>query len=557
MSTVAPPEAAPAPASVPPPTLDDRFRPRLRFVQAWHLVLALASAYVLANIAAGVWALDSLPRTALGIIGAVGLAANLLVLWPIHRRRHVARAFSFTMLYGAILGAGAVLAEVLGLYEGLDLFAGAFQAAFWQLVIVGVGFAWFVVARRVEKRVAEDGNEGSAAASSAHWLARAGLVVAALGGVWWLIALDIPAGLRFIWDNVAASPTQALVLTLITAGSIVAARFMWSPDAALYFRATAKQSDRMVGWMYLSPNLVGFLAFFAFPLAFSLVISFFDWDGLTSPTFVGGANYWATLQDPLFHQSLTNIFWFMLMAVPLSVISALILAVLIHTNYPGVKLFRAVFFVPSVAGVIGVTLIWKGLFNAQTGTINWSIGRVGEWVNAVLPGDPVPERVEIGWLSDPSVPFGLPQVWWLPSIALITVVIVFAWAQFGFNTVLFSAGLQSISKELYEAAELDGANAWQRFRNVTIPSLRSTTFFVTATTVILCLQLFDIVYALNQPNPVGFPNNATLTPVVYLYQLGFQQNAFGLASAVAWVLFILIFFFTLAQFRRQRAEVEG
>jgi lactose/L-arabinose transport system permease protein len=155
------------------------------------------------------------------------------------------------------------------------------------------------------------------------------------------------------------------------------------------------------------------------------------------------------------------------------------------------------------------------------------------------------------------VPFGLPQVWWLPSIALITVVIVFAWSQFGFNTVLFTAGLQSIPKELYEAAELDGANAWQRFRNVTVPSLKSTTFFVTATTVILCLQLFDIVYALNQPNPVGFPNNATLTPVVYLYQLGFQQNAFGLASAVAWVLFILIFIFTLAQFRRQREEVES
>jgi ABC-type sugar transport system permease subunit len=550
---VAPPEAAPAPAAAPPPAEHDGFRARLRFVQVWHLVLALASAYVLVNISAGVWKLDSLPRTALGVIGAVGLIANLLVLWPIHRRRHVARAFSFTMLYGAILGAGAVLAEVLGLYEGIDLFAGAFQAAFWQLVIVGVGFAWFVVARRVERRA----GEGSAGGVAARWLARAGLVVAALGGVWWLVAIDIPGGVRYVLDNAAASPVQTAALTLITAGSLVAARFMWSQDAALHFRATAKQSDRMVGWMYLSPNLVGFLAFFAFPLAFSLVISFFDWDGLTSPTFVGGANYWATLQDPLFHQSLTNIFWFMIMAVPLSVFSALILAVLIHTNYPGVKLFRAVFFVPSVAGVIGVTLIWKGLFNAQTGTINWSIGRVGEWVNAVLPGDPVPERVEIGWLSDPSVPFGLPQVWWLPSIALITVVIVFAWAQFGFNTVLFSAGLQSISKELYEAAELDGANSWQRFRNVTIPSLRSTTFFVTATTVILCLQLFDIVYALNQPNPVGFPNNATLTPVVYLYQLGFQQNAFGLASAVAWVLFILIFFFTLAQFRRQRAEVEG
>ena len=237
--------------------------------------------------------------------------------------------------------------------------------------------------------------------------------------------------------------------------------------------------------------------------------------------------------------------------------SALILAVLIHTNYPGVKMFRAVFFVPSVAGVIGVTLIWKRLFNAQTGTINWVLGTWGAWINSVLPGDPLPEQVEIGWLSDPSAPFGLPDYWWMPSIALMTVVIVFSWAQFGFNTVLFSAGLQSISKELYEAAELDGANVVAALpqRHAAVPALDDV------------LRHRDDRHPLpaalrhrvraEPANPVGFPNNATLTPVVYLYQLGFQQNAFGLASAVAWVLFIFIFIFTLAQFRRQRAEVEG
>jgi ABC-type sugar transport system permease subunit len=117
--------------------------------------------------------------------------------------------------------------------------------------------------------------------------------------------------------------------------------------------------------------------------------------------------------------------------------------------------------------------------------------------------------------------------------------------------------LQSISKELYEAAELDGANAFQRFRNVTLPALKPTTFFVTATTVILALQLFDVVFALNQPNVVGFPNNATLTPVVYLYQLGFQQGNFGQASAVAWILFAVIFAFTVVQFNRQKKEAES
>lgn len=553
MSTAAPPAVDITTADPEPPAEPSGFTARLRLVQVWHLLLALGCAYILLNIANGAWKLESLPRSALGVIGALGLVGNLLAVFLIARGRHVARGVSFTLLYATILGSVALLAEVLGLYEGLDLFASAFQNAFWQLVIVGVGIAWWVIARRIEKRV----GEGTAGAAAAMWLGRLGLLAAAVGAVWWLFVIDIPAGVTFILDNAKASPVQATAYLVVAVGSVLAARVMWSQDASLHFRATAKQADRMVGWLYLSPNLVGFLAFFAFPLAFSLVISFFDWDGLTSPTFVGLENYATTVADPLFHKSLTNIFWFMLLAVPLSVASALVLAVLIHTNYPGVKMFRAVFFVPSVAGVIGVTLIWKRLFNAQSGTINWVLGAWGQWVNNVLPGDPLPEQVEIGWLSDPSAPFGLPDYWWMPSIALITVVIVFSWAQFGFNTVLFSAGLQSISKELYEAAELDGANAWQRFRNVTLPSLRSTTFFVTATTVILCLQLFDIVYALNQPNPVGFPNNATLTPVVYLYQLGFQQNAFGLASAVAWVLFIFIFIFTLAQFRRQRAEVEG
>lgn len=553
MSIAAPPREPAAPAAAPPPETDGPIRTRLRLVQAWHVVLALASAFVLANVAGAVWKLDSLPRTILAVVGVIGIVANLAVLWPIHRRRHVARAFSFTMLYGAVLGSAAMLGSTLALYKGLDVFAGAFQRAFWQLVIIGVGVAWWVIARRLEKRA----GEGTIGAKAAMWLGRIGLVIAAVGLVWWLIVIDIPGGITYVVDAYRDTAVLSTVLIILAVGSLLAARIMWSQPAARWFNATAKQSDRMIGWMYLSPNLVGFLAFFAFPLAFSLVISFFQWNGLTSPTFVGLENYGKTLTDPLFHQSLTNILWFMVLAVPLSVISALVLAVLINTNLPGVKLYRAVFFVPSVAGVIGVTLIWKGLFNAQTGTINWAIGEWGSRLNAILPGDPLPDRVEIGWLSDPSVPFGLPQVWWLPSIALLTVVIVFSWAQFGFNTVLFTAGLQSIPRELYEAAELDGANAWQRFRNVTVPSLGATTFFVTATTVILCLQLFDIVYALNQPNPVGFPNNATLTPVVYLYQLGFQQNAFGLASAVAWVLFILIFFFTLAQFRRQRAEAEA
>ena len=340
----------------------------------------------------------------------------------------------------------------------------------------------------------------------------------------------------------------------------------------LALNSSQSEEEKISGWLFVAPSIIGFLAFLAGPLAYSFVMSFFKWDGINTPTFIGLENYADTLgleiastraelsagyfqiaeffgvslgaMDPLFWRSLTNILIFLLTAVPLSVIPALLLSTLIEQRLPGSKVFRAVFFIPSVAGVIGVTLIWKQMLNSTVGFFNYAIGEINAVLNFFLPGDPLPTRVEIAWLSS--------EQW-----ALAAVVVVFAWSQFGFNTVLYIAGLQSVPKELYEAAELDGASAFQRFWNVTIPALRPTTFFVTATTVILALQLFDIVYALNQPNVVGFPNNATLTPVVYLYQLGFQQNDFGKASAVAWLLFALIFVFTLLQFNRQRKQTEG
>ena len=137
----------------------------------------------------------------------------------------------------------------------------------------------------------------------------------------------------------------------------------------------------------------------------------------------------------------------------------------------------------------------------------------------------------------------------------LLVIIVSAWMTFGFNTVLVLAGLQGIPPSLYEAAKLDGANAWQRFRYITVPTLRPTTFFVMAMTTIQAIQLFDIVFVL--VNPHEGPNNSTLTPVLYLYQQGFQNFSQGYASAVAWVLFALIFGLTLVQFRRNQAAEEG
>ncbi len=182
-----------------------------------------------------------------------------------------------------------------------------------------------------------------------------------------------------------------------------------------------------------------------------------------------------------------------------------------------------------------MTLIWKQLFNSTVGYLNFMILEVTEWLNSLIG---------TGWEA--------PQPQWISddSIALIAVIILFVWQQIGFNTVLFLAGMQSIDGTLYEAADIDGAGPWRKLLNITVPMLRPTTVFVVATSTILALQLFNEPFILQSPSPPSGPGNATLTPVVYLYQNAFQEFQIGYASAVAWALFILIFGITLLYFRR-------
>ena len=167
------------------------------------------------------------------------------------------------------------------------------------------------------------------------------------------------------------------------------------------------------------------------------------------------------------------------------------------------KVFRAIYFIPSVAGVIGVAIVWGQMFDATIGWINYLTDLVG--LSEAGAGQ--------GWLTDRST-------------ALLSMVIVFGWMNFGFNTVLYLAGHQGIPKELYEAAEIDGANPWQIFRRITVPQLRNTTFYVLITTSILALQLFDIVWILARPLPGG-PSNATQTPVLDPLQRGIHQQPSG------------------------------
>lgn len=547
----------------------------LTTVLAWHAIAVVFYGWIAYNILGAVWRLESLPRTAIGVGAVAGLAVNALAIVLIVRGARSARMVSFTTNYITLVVVIVALFQSMNLATYLDTFAAAFNAAFIPFMGLAIAAGWYLLARRLLARVEDPGSGQSPrwVAPVAQGMRIVGLVAIAGFGLWWVWAINLPLLLSELREGFSASATVNGLLVLALIGLLWCCLSMWSARVAARYDVTADQLEAQSGWLFLSPNLIGFLLFFAGPLAFSLVISFYEWDGITTPTFVGLGNYVETLgltvassaqalpqgyqellgqpfndgvigaSDPLFWRSMFNIIFFMLVGVPLAVVPALVLAALINTGYRGTKVFRTIFFVPAVAGVIGVTLIWKQMLNSTVGFVNYAIGVFNGMVNAILPGDPLPQPVEIGWLSDPSV-------------ALFAVVIVFAWSQFGFNTVLFTAGMQGIPREMHEAAELDGAGPWRRFFSITLPCLRATTFFVIASTVILALQLFDIVYALNQPNPVGFPDNATLTPVVYLYQLGFQQDSFGQASAVAWILFIVIFGLTLLQFRRQRRVAE-
>jgi ABC-type sugar transport system permease subunit len=351
---------------------------------------------------------------------------------------------------------------------------------------------------------------------------------------------------------------------------------LWGQAGRDRFGASLKDSDILDGVLFISPNFLGFLFFFAGPLLFSLYVSLTEWNAFSDPVFLGIQNYLdilaiqiVILDDPsvllapgldqgfseiarigslviaagdkLFWISLRNIIVFCLIAIPMAVIPALFLASLLNAKVRGIRVFRAVYFIPTVAGVVGVAIIWRQLLDQTVGWINYGITLVVEGLNSTF-GLSI-EDPNIGWLSDPVT-------------ALPVVAVVFAWTTVGFNSILFLAGLQGVPADLYEAATIDGANRWQRFRNITLPSVSATTFFVVATTSILAMQLFTEPFVLKGLDPGG-PNNATLTPVMYLYESGFQNFEFGYASAVAWVLFALIFVFTIIQYRRQRDEAFG
>lgn len=513
------------PAARIPGAREDAVRPLrwLTAVIAWHAVLVPAS--IAAAVAAlGLTDVPAAIRVLAIVIAVAAGLANAAAVPLLVRRAHRGRAIALTVDYLGVLACGALVLHLTGVFTGIDALGGTFSRGLPLLALALVGF---LIASRGDREQPD------------RIQARVGRWVMIVAGVGWLLAVGLLPGLAtFVTRLGAARP-----LAFLAAGVVftVTARLLWRDETATAFGTTRAQSETLNGFLLLSPNLVGFMIFFAGPLLFSLYVSLNEWDAFGTREFIGLGNYGAIFSDPLFYKALRNIGIIAVLGIPLAVAPALGLATLLNSKAPGVKFFRALFFIPAVAGVVGVVLIWKQLFNGTVGFLNYGISRGVAAVNA-LPGVNVTDP-QLGWLSDENV-------------ALYAVIIVFVWQTVGLNTVYFLAGLQGIPGDLYEAAHLDGANRWERFRNVTLPMLGPTTFFVLATTGILALQLFAEPFVLfsNTTPPGSGPANSALTPVVYLYQQGFQRFAQGYASAVAWVLFALIFAFTFVQFQRQRAQ---
>ncbi|MGB3735403.1 MAG: sugar ABC transporter permease [Ilumatobacter sp.] len=537
-----------------------------RSVVVWHIVAAAASALALfATLNPG--SDDGLPGAikllllvvnGLAVLGHAYAAIGIRSVW----RR--ARTVSLLTNYIVFVVAVSAVLHQFGFFLGIGAFGEGLNKAFIPFLVVLVGVIWIAFARTMLEKAPRS--------QPAVWLRYVGRGLVAVGGVWFVIKADPSGIVRALGDGLTTPLTLATLAVVVGCGLSLA--HMWNARVAERFGTTYAETQTLSGLAFLSPNILGFLFFFAGPLAFSLFVSFFDWSTTnTTKDFVFLDNYIRALsldfssasgsgagtevlkngyqvlahldwfgqnwvigaRDIEFWLSLKNILIFLVLAVPLSVLPALVLSTILASKLPGMKVFRAVYFVPSVAGVIGVSIVWGQLFQSTVGWINYIILRAGE----ILPLVDAPAEGQ-AWLSDRST-------------ALFAMIIVFAWMNFGFNTILYLAGHQGIGKQLYEAAEIDGASTWKTFKRITVPQLRNTTFYVVSLTSITALQLFDIVWVLSRPTPGG-PNNATTTPVIALYEEAFVNNSTGYASSLAWILFLLIFGLTFGQFRRQRSE---
>ena len=288
-----------------------------------------------------------------------------------------------------------------------------------------------------------------------------------------------------------------------------------------------QRGETLSGFLFVGPMFIGVTILVLLPLIATLVLSFTDWNlvsGIKNIKWTGFSNFEKLVQDDMFLKSLVNNIIFLLV-VPVYLIISMALAILIDKHVYLKSYFKVAYFIPYISSTVAVAVVWQVLFQPSYGPINEFLMSIGM--------DNPPK-----WIAD-------------PNFALISLMMITVWMSIGFNMILYIAGLQSIPKDLYEAADIDGANGWVKFRRITFPLLSPTTFFLLVTGIISTFKVFDMIAVLTQGGPIGSTSNV----VWYLYETAFINLKIGYASSMSAILFIIVLIITFAQWAAQKKWV--
>ncbi|MGZ7444679.1 carbohydrate ABC transporter permease [Paenibacillus sp. TH7-28] len=291
---------------------------------------------------------------------------------------------------------------------------------------------------------------------------------------------------------------------------------------------TRKRREQWAGWLFIAPEVIGMCVLSVFPLLFSLFLSFTEWNlvgGMSAIHFTGLDNFVNLFKDNHFILALKNNVLFTAGTVPLTMLLGIILSALIHKKLYGKAFFKVAFFIPYICSTVAIAAVWQALYHPSKGPLNQML-------------------MQLGILSPPH---------WLvdTSFSLIAIMIIYIWQILGYQMIIFLAGMTSIPEELYEAATIDGANGIQQFRRITVPLLGPTTFFLAITSTISSFKVFDIIKFLTN----GGPNYSSTVIVYQIYEEGFERFKMGYASAMSWVLFLIIMLVTSITWITQNRKV--
>lgn len=303
-------------------------------------------------------------------------------------------------------------------------------------------------------------------------------------------------------------------------------KYMQAISVHIKVKFSLSRKEEFTGWLFIAPMLLGFIVFMFGPILASLAISFTDWNVLQSPKFIGLSNFVNIFKDDSFMQCMANTLYFVVTMVPLVLAASMALAIILNQNIRGKAFFRSAFYFPSIVSTVAISMIWLWVFSpGNNGLLNTMLHLLG-----------ITSTVD-----------------WLGSSATVkpSLVIMRLWQSAGYYMIIFLAGLQAIPNELYEVADIDGASRWKKLWYITIPMLSPVTFFVTIMLMLAAFNIFEAIYVMTEGGPAG----ATNTIMYYIYLNGFKLYKMGYASALAWILLIMLVVLTLIQFKFRKEEI--